>query len=390
LRFGFSSTTTMADETVGSTAKGREHDTRGASGSESVEDWVNQWFEDHENPAGDIVEQLLSVVKGVQPGDFFQWKSGTMKKILIVAGAEQESYEKNKCIEGVLNLRSGTPVLARSPQHSPRLVPSPAKGLPIMGASVPADPTPHYLSLADMRSLLREQAGEFKSQIDAVRDEFQAANATRSSPTPEAARATQQPRWDAGMPRASDLFSAVEHATKSRIGEDGGSFDNAPSAWAFYPPTTPGGRPEARKIRAEKPRLHAREGGEESLYPVSKAQFYPFRDYMLARKQDWQNNSLFREGLTDASVLDQLALLPASLDNQEALTNAREILVRRWLCLKHVAASTSRQQTPKFTGYALGFESLMAKEASMPEAALRTALANSKYAQRVDKAQREE
>jgi hypothetical protein len=63
----------MADETVGSTAKGREHkhDIRGAADSESNEDRVNRYFEDHEDPADNEVEQLLSVVKAVPPGGLF-------------------------------------------------------------------------------------------------------------------------------------------------------------------------------------------------------------------------------------------------------------------------------------------------------------------------------
>jgi hypothetical protein len=371
--------------------------------SESSEDRVIEWLRGSAEDLDADVEELVAIMRAVSPADFFSWKSTTMKKVLIAVDSPLESYEKGACIEAVLKFFQGTPVLQRSPQLTPRAPASDqisevvATGLSGVARGAAEEPPAAHITMSDLKALMREQMGEFKGEVEALRGEFlQVKNSKKAGPVSrdrQAAKVVPESGWNASAPKVSDLFAAVEHATRARFGEDGESDedgDDAVATWTFDSPTFPGGRHVARKISAEKPRRHARKGGEEDLYRVSKEKFYPFRSYMLARKSDWQNNSLFREGLTDASVLDQLALLPASMDKQEALMNAREMLVRRWLCLKSVAKHTTRLQTPKFTNFALGFESLMVVEADIPDAALRTALANSKYAQKMDKARREE
>ena len=88
-------------------------------------------------------------------------------------------------------------------------------------------------------------------------------------------------------------------------------------------------------------------------------------------------------------MLDQLGMLPDRLDSLPPLRDAREILVRRWLCLKHVSSRTKKSASPHFSKYALGFESLMVQESRIPEAASRSAMANTRYEARFAKAQEE-
>jgi hypothetical protein len=183
-------------------------------------------------------------------------------------------------------------------------------------------------------------------------------------------------------------------AAASSILRDGGDDGEVADAafqtqpFTFYPAASRNGTPVVRRAPPLRPSRHAYPGGDEDVYDPCKALYGPsFREHMMTNRTDWPSRPLFREGVTIGTVLDQLGMLPENLDALTPLRDAREILVRRWLCLKYVAARTKKAATPHFTKYALGFESLMVQESRIPEAARRSAY--TRYEARFAKAQEE-
>jgi hypothetical protein len=136
--------------------------------------------------------------------------------------------------------------------------------------------------------------------------------------------------------------------------------------------------------------VHSRRGGSEELYPETAATFRPFAQFMRRNRQEWPNTSLYREGITLAVALDLLSLLATNLNAVKAVKDTREVLVRRWLCIKYVASRTGQNGTPRFPPYATGFESLLTQHGRIPAAAVATAMTNSRFAARVVKAQAEQ
>jgi hypothetical protein len=277
-----------------------KHRTRGDPRSESSEDRVNRLLRDQGDDVD--VEQLGAVMRTVPAADFFQWKSPSMPKVLIAMDFPLESYEKNTCIEAMLHLFHGTPVLQLPPQLTPlsdSAVPSQnqLQGLALEAglrspvasggprAATEGGPSAPQITVADLKSLMREQMGEFKEEVEALRSEFRSQMKNSKGADPASSRAAAAAKvvpgagWNANVPKVTDLFAAVEHATRNRFGEDGDSADDGDDAhvdvsarhsWVFDTPSFPGGPHVARKVYAEKPRRHARKGGEEDLYQESK------------------------------------------------------------------------------------------------------------------------
>lgn len=370
-----------------------EHNTRGSlKGSvDGPAKRIGRWLEEeHKDP-----EELRALMGEVTAFELLGWETKVMKKILVALDEPMENYTNPECVKAMMKIffssesQTETPVLSRESSKS-KLVDSAGEVVPGLGAPLAGDKSGSGSGAGTAK--LEELLAIFSQQISGFKSEMKSEMSILRSEVRHPPRPSVQ--HSGGMPSAADFFGAVESAVHERLSDGLGNMGDAPSSqgasgWAFYPPSTPGGMPTTRAVPPLiKPR-HSRPGGNEDVYTPSKEQFYPFREYMFAHRSDWQNVSLFREGLTEATVLDQLALLPDNLASLEPLRDAREILVRRWICLKFVASRTKRGSTPTFSKFALGFESLMVQDSPMPEAALLSAMANSKYETKILKAQDE-
>jgi hypothetical protein len=362
-----------------------------------------------------IPQDLVAIVTSAPPSNIFTWDTRVMKEVLIAMEVPLISYTNPKCVEAMMALffpmvpplQDETPVLSRSasaepeqdlPSFSGRQPPvgslfADAGALLLPGAGAPSAASHSSSQLqqhkVEMQSIIADHWTSMRAEMKAFRDDVRQdfLESTRG-------REGRGPVAPSGMPAAKDMFEAVAYAARH---EDpmtdelaSGSNEQAEGqGWAFYPSAS-GGPLTAQRVSAPSVQVHSRKGGSENLYTQTAEKFHPFERFMRTNMAAWPHFGLAREAITHAVALDRLALLPKDLDSNKALHDTREVLVRRWLCLKWVAGRTSQKSTPSFPTYATGFESLLTKQDLVPAAAITTALANAKFQAKVLKAQSEQ
>jgi hypothetical protein len=355
-------------------------------------------------------DALVSIIRSSAPADIFSWDTKVMKEVLVAMDHPLATYTKPKCVEAMIGLffptpasRGSTPVLSRSasshveqplPQAATHgslfantervLQPAPREVLPPAPREI-SRPAPREDPLSAQLRQNRIDMQDMRREIlQSVRAEFQTlrgASGNRSG--------------NSNMPQAGDMFAAIATAKRDSANDGGGPFDgggpvdgggpNDPAeGWAFYPSTS-GGPVTAQRLPPRETQVHSRRGGSESLYPEVAQRFHSFEPYMRNNQGGWQNLGLFREAITLAVALDKLALIPKGLGSNKALQDAREVMVRRWLCLRWVSSRTKEKASPSFPPHATGFESLLTMQDVVPASATSTAMINSRYQSKIMK-----
>jgi hypothetical protein len=378
---------------------------------------IRRWLDDSVRDQ----QGLASILRSATAAGVYDFETKLMKEVLVAIEHPMESFSREKCREALIGIffsssseLGDTPVLSRS---------SSVQDGDFQTVATPQPTQPAHESLFDsaasllrpaalQRVRIREQVEPERKEAD-VRLELQLErnrremDELRQSMQGEIDRRTKQLRTDfqselrswqrpgggqagsSGMPAAGDFFSAIASATRESVadGSDPGPGLNEPAGgWAFHA-NAPGGPLTAHRIETPSTNIHSRKGGSESLWPEVAEQFFPLEAHMRSHMGAWANVSLFREAITHAVALDKLALLPKTLDSNKALQDAREVMVRRWLCLKWVSARTERKASPSFPAYAIAFESLLTTQDVVPASATITAMANSRYLARAQKSQ---
>jgi hypothetical protein len=364
---------------------------------------------------------LASIFRSATAAGVYDFETKLMREVLVAIEHPMESFSKDKCREALIGIFFSSsseleeyPVLSRS---------SSIQDGDFQTIATPQSTQPEHESLfASAASLLRPgalQRVQGREQVEPERKEADAhlerqlernrreMDEMRQAMRGELDRHKRQVRtelqsefrsWQrpgsgqagsSGMPAAGDFFSAIASATRESVadGSDPGPGLNEPAGgWAFHA-NAPGGPLTAHRVETPSANIHSRKGGSESLWPEVAEQFFPLEANMRSHMGAWANVSLFREAITHAVALDKLALLPKTLDSNKALQDAREVLVRRWLCLKWVSARTERKASPSFPAYAIAFESLLTTQDVVTAGATITAMANSRYLARAQKSQ---
>jgi hypothetical protein len=364
-------------------------------------------------------------LRDTSPVDIYDWDGKVMKEVLIEMSNPLTSYAKSNCVKAMIGLfyhtseESGvhTPVLSRSssaqpevddqkmsaapPDHITRMVEDALRAATLTversRLDHPVEP-PVTNEDRDMMISINKQLEVMNanshqrsaSSMPSAGDMFNAVGPAAAVKDTAASLPRSPPQVHPGVPEPNEFFNAA--AAQASFEEEGLATGNDNGLrWVFFPDPH-GGPMTARQVArpAATTRIHSRQGGSEDLYTETAVAFHPFAKFMQRNRGQWLHVGLFREAITDAVALDSLAMMPSSGVVPKAVRDAREVLVRRWLCLKWVASRTPERSVPRFPPYATGFESLLTQQDRMPAAAVTTAMVNSKYAARVLKAQAEQ
>jgi hypothetical protein len=366
---------------------------------------TRRWLDDDDRD--NAVMELL--VRSAPPADILGWETKEMKEVLIAMGHPLPSYSNAKVVEGMMKVffagpigSPSTPVLTRSSsgidggfggpeEHGSVFAEAEAavrvsKRAGLKTAMELAVQSPREWNIPPLEDAVAAAvAKRVKAEIEVITRSVEA----KFQENQRAASRSGGHRDSSGMPSANEFFHAVSAATTSDLTGDNDDLENSPAdVWTFHS-SAAGGPPIASRVAAQVTRVHSRRGGSEHLYGSTARKFHPFQRFMESRRAEWPHKGLAREGMTIAVTLDLLHQLPFGAGAARPLKDAREVLVRRWLCLKWVAARTTSKGTPSFLPFPMGYESLLTSQDQVPDEAIETALVNAKYHAKVKKAQLE-